>query len=57
MSIGRWVCKGGVYMYRVGCYLFIKSNVCSNVDRPRDYHASEAKSGERQIPYGIFCGI
>ena len=37
--------------------LFIKSNICSNVDRPRDYHTSEAKSGERQIPYDIFCGI
>ena len=57
MSIDRWMGKEDlVYIYN-GILLSHKewnNAMCSNMDRPRDYHTKWSKSDrERQIPYDI----
>ena len=47
MSTNRWMDKeevGYTYVYSVEYYSAIKNNaICSNMDRPRDYHTRWSK--------------
>ena len=57
MSIDRWMDKDVVHIHN-GILLSHKKEwnnaICSNMDRPRDYHTKWGKPDrERQIPYDI----
>ena len=57
-SIYRWMDKEDVVHIYNGILLSHKKElnnaICSNMDRPRDYHIKQSKSErERQIPYDI----
>ena len=55
MSIDRWMDKDVVHLYNGILKLWEWNNtICSNIDRPRDYHTKWSKlDREKQIPYDI----